>query len=225
LQRSTIVADSKTTVDIPGQFTVDGQQVSLYFTSPTATLIGTIDAGGQFPPGDLTLGSLSANVTSGSPVTLGTQTKNIAFSFSAGNTYGLQVLSNPDDVLKTLNADADISGDIDLKTGTAATDRFLLLRLTYNLGGTLKGTAALGTIPVTLNFGATGQLNGDWDVVHRFGSESAAQVLGDTLSSWRLPLVFSQPSDLKPGTWLVSEISGSISLNLGVQAGYNYSWV
>ena len=204
---------------------VDGQQVSLNFTSPDAALINIIDAGGQFPPGDLTLGSLSANAKSGNPVTLGTQAKNIAFSFSAGTTYGLQIMSNPDDVLKTLNADANISGDIDLKTGTAATDRFLLLRLTYNLGGTLKGTAALGATAVTVNFGTTGQLNGDWDVVHRFGGESAAQVLGETVSSWRLPLVFSQPSDLKPGTWLVSEINGSISLNLAVEAGYNYSWI
>ena len=218
------MANSNTTVTIPKEFTVGGQEVDLNFTSPDLALIGIVDNGGQFPPGDLTLGSLSANVASGNPVTLGTQTKNIAFSFSAGTTYGLQILSDPDDVLAALNADANIEGDIDLKTGTAATDRFMLLRLTYNLGGTAKGTAALG-VGLTANFGATGALSGDWDVVHRFGSESAVQVLKDTFSSWRLPLAFSQPSDLKPGTWLVSEVNGSVNLNLGVQAGYNYSWI
>lgn len=216
--------DSNTTVSIPGKFSVGGQQVDLNFTSPDADLINIIDTNGQFPPGDVTLGSLSANAKSGSPVTLGDSSRNIAFTFSAGTTYGLQILSNPADVLKTLSADANISGDIDLKTGTAATDRFMLLRLTYNLGGTAKGTAALGA-GITANFGATGQLSGDWDVVHRFGGENAPKVLADTFSSWRLPLTVSQPGDLQPGTWLVAEINGSIGLNLGVQAGYNYSWI
>jgi hypothetical protein len=82
----------------------------------------------------------------------------------------------------------------------------------------LKGTAALGA-GLTANFGATGQLNGRWDVVHRFGGENAGQVFGRHLLVLAAPPSVLATEQFEAGTWLVSEITGSINLNLGVQAG------
>jgi hypothetical protein len=211
-------------VTIPGQFTAGGNDISVSFTSPDPAVINDIDSNSPFPAGDITIGGLSANVSTGNAVQLGDSSRNISFTFSAGTTYTLAVISDPSAVLKALNANTNIASGIDLTTGTVATDRFMLLKLVYNLGATVKGTAALAA-GVTANFGATGQVNGDWDVVHRFGGEGARDVLGATISAWRLPRQINAPSQLDPGTWLIAEIAGSIALSLGVQAGYNYSWL
>lgn len=215
---------SNTNVTIPGQFTACGADISVNFTSPDPALVKAIDTNTPFPAGDITIGDLSANLSTGNPVQLGDSNRKITFTFSAGTTYTLAVISGPSVVQKTLNANSNIASGVDLKTGTPATDRFMLLKLVYDLGTTVKGTAALA-VGVTANFGATGQVNGDWGVVHRFGGEGARDVLEATFSAWRLPRQINAPSQLAAGTWLIAEIAGSIALNLGVQAGYNYSWL
>ena len=216
--------DSTSNLTIPGQFTADGQNTTLNFTSPDPTAIAAIDGQKEFPSGDINIGGLSASVKTGTPVKLGDSARNISFSFTGGTTYNLQVISDPAAVLKALNANSNIAAGIDLSDGKAQGDRFMLLQLTYNLGATVKGTAALAA-GLTANFGATGAVNGDWDVVHRFGADLALKVLEDTFSAWRLPRQIDNPSQLSAGSWLIAEIGGSISLNLGVQAGYDFSWL
>jgi hypothetical protein len=215
---------SVSSVTIPGQFTLDGQNVTLNFSSPDPVTIAAIDGGTSFPQGDIDIGGLSVGVSTGTPVKLGDSARNIAFSFTGGTTYNLQVISEPAAVLKALNTNTNIAGGIDLSTGKQPADRFMLLQLTYNLGATAKGTAAMGA-GLTANFGVTGHVHGDWNVVHRFGNDTALNVLGATFMAGRLPRQIKHPSNLAPGTWLITEISGSIALNLGIMAGYDFSWL
>ena len=222
--RTQTVPTSTSSITIPGQFTVGGLPISLNFTSPSLAVVAAIDANTPFPAGDLTLSNLTAHTSAGTSVQLGDPTKNVTFSLTAAGDYDVEVISKPSDVLAAINAEQDLAPSIDLATGTAAADRFLLMRLSYNLGGTIKGSAALGT-GISLNFGATGSLNGDWDVIHRFNGEGARDVLAAAIDSWRLPRQIHAASQLPPGTWLITEVNGSIDLSVGVQAGYDYSWL
>ena len=223
------MATSNTNLTIPGNFTADGNDISVNFTCPNSTVITAIDANSPFPAGDIPIGGLSTSVTTGNPVQLGDSSRSISFSFSAGANYSLGVISDPAGVIKALNTDSNLAAGIDLATGTAATDRFMVLQTSYKLGAQVKGTAALtGVGGVTANFGASGEVDYDWDVVHRFGDAGAAgakDVLKATIDAWRLPRQIKAPSDLAPGTWLVSELGGSLGLNLGVKAGYDFSWL
>jgi hypothetical protein len=58
------------------------------------------------------------------------------------------------------------------------------------------------------------------------GSETGSDtVLGDTISSWKLPRHVTSADKLKPGTWIVTEADGSLSVKLGASLGYNFNFV
>ena len=215
-----------TNFTIPGQFALGGVNIDLAASTPNAAVLNAIATDAPFPPGDITAGSLSVSASTGNPVMLGDASRNVSFSFSGSANYGISVFSDPKTVAQKLNADSDIASGIDLTTATAATDRFALLQLTYDLGATVKGAVAFGT-GATLNFGATGSVQGDWDVVHRFpgATTGAFDALADTFSAWRLPRQIISANQLPPGTWVVTELNGSLKVNVGVQAGYDYTWL
>src|SRR5262249_44560097 len=49
--------------------------------------------------------------------------------------------------------------------------------------------------------------------------------LTDLFQAWMLPSQFSTLEDLAPGTWIITEIDGSIALSLGAEYGYDFNWV
>jgi len=214
-----------TNFSIPKEFTADGVSVTLGASSPNPAILNAIATDAPFPAGDITAGSLSVSASTGNPIKLGDASKNVSFSLNASANYGISILSDPQTVAKTLNADSNIASAIDLTTGTAPTDRFAVLQLAYDMGASVKGAVAFGGVG-SLNFGATGSLQGDWDVVHRFpGATGAFGVLEQTFSAWRLPRQISTAQQLPAGTWILTELNGSLKTNVGVQAGYDYTWI
>src|SRR4029079_8753758 len=93
-----------------------------------------------------------------------------------------------------------------------------------------KGAMALGT-GVSANFGGSVSRDAAYAVIHGFeNSEHARDVLTRVIRSWILPSQFEGPDAngdfrLPPQTWIVTEVDGSVALSLGVQAGYDYSWM
>ena len=75
---------------------------------------------------------------------------------------------------------------------------------------------------VTATFGADAKQTGAFALLHRFApTDPAQQVLSGLIASWQLPRQVSGPADLRPGTWLIAELDGSLSHSLGVQ--YSFS--
>ena len=98
------------------------------------------------------------------------------------------------------------------------------LRWGYDAKAAVTGSLPLGG--PTLSFGASGRAAGLYAVVR--SQDRAAKSLDavvDTLNSWKMPRQVSSPADLAPGTWLVAETDGSLSFNLGLEYGYDFSWV
>jgi hypothetical protein len=97
------------------------------------------------------------------------------------------------------------------------------LRWGYELSGSISGKIALGP---GVSFGASGRTQGLYAVLRSLPpTDGSRDAIAETINSWKMPRQVSKPDDLDPGTWLISETDGEIKLSLGLEYGYNYSWV
>lgn len=144
-------------------------------------------------------------------------------AFRAKVSGGMLFTKSAADLLKRLSKDEDALAALDIpKTGV---DRFGALRWGYDIGGSAKGSVALG-VGGSVKFGVEAQSSGEFVVARAWAEEppagDAAQALVQT---WRLPRQVASPDELEPGTWIAAEIDGEFQASIGAQFGYDYSWV
>jgi hypothetical protein len=99
------------------------------------------------------------------------------------------------------------------------------VRWGYDATGSINGSVALGT---GLTFGASGRTEALYAVVRSLNrTTKSIDALTDTVNSWRMPRQIDSPADEKinPETWLIAETDGELKLSLGIEYGYDYSWV
>ena len=107
----------------------------------------------------------------------------------------------------------------------AAGDKYMVLLWGYDVSGSFTGSHPIGVLG-TLTFGAEAARDALYAVVHRFpGATDARTAIADTLGSWRFPRQVRQARDLKPGTWLIAEIDGSLAIHVSAQLGYDFNMV
>jgi hypothetical protein len=107
------------------------------------------------------------------------------------------------------------------------TKNIFALRWGYDAHGAINGAVALG-LPgqPRVSFGASGRREGLYALLRLMDRNAKAlDAIGETLNSWKMPRQISAPGDLKPSTWVIAETDGEIRLTLGLEYGYNYSWV
>ncbi len=178
-----------------------------------------LQKGAPFPPGQITLGKMSAAVNGSSPLTLG----DVELSGAADASFLLGIYPDAQAAIKALFPSTELSAGLNLNTEIPA--RFAVVQAAYDIRGTAKGAVALGT-GINATFGVSGSNTGLFGVVHRFtDTEPALKVLQDTFSTWALPRMVDSAADLLPGSWIISEVEGSIAVTMGVQAGYDFSWL
>src|SRR6185503_4099871 len=111
-------------------------------------------------------------------------------------------------------------------TGKAA-DRFLVMQWGYAVAGSVAAAHPVGLLG-SVSFGVDAVRDAVYAVVHRFAdTESANNVLGDTIHSWRLPrhVEFSGGDvNIEPGTWVVAEADGSFAMKLATSLGWDMSF-
>ena len=184
-----------------------------------------VAANATFPPGKLPLGSVTLSASTGEsiPFSSATGKGNVSFQASADGFFEAGIYVDPADLRHDLSPESDIASGIALTAAPGS--RFLMLRCGYDATASAKGAMALGT-GASVNFGGAFSKDAAYAVIRQFpDSASAADVLGGTIKSWILPNQFDGLDRLPPRTWIVTELDGSIALNLGVQAGYDYSWL
>jgi hypothetical protein len=121
----------------------------------------------------------------------------------------------------------ELTAELAASFGTPPLDDELLLALrwSYQISASAQGSMALGTAG-NATFGFDGQTAGLFAVCRRIpaatGSRDAVEGL---LGDWRLPRQVRSADDLAPGTWLVTEVDGSLAVSLGARLGYDFSWV
>lgn len=176
----------------------------------------------SLPAGEIALGGIKASV-SGNIVSLGSPGKSVTLTGHAGMAFGMGIYLDGADAIKA------VAPALELAEGLALADpeatRFMIVRAAYDAGATAKGLIALAG-GASATFGVEGSVSRLYAVLHRFhDSEPAVNVFKTTFESWALPRMVDAAEDLPPGTWILTEVDGSFALQLGVQAGYDFSWL
>ena len=190
--------------------------------SPPAAVLTALAGNAPFPAGPVTLAQASLQTQGGKDIVFGGDGKGNA-TFSAGAASSLAINADPAQVVASLDLADPLGSGLSFPAGPASSWAALLW--SYDLQGSAKGSVGLGS-GVTVNFGADGKKSGAFALLHRYTPDAPSrEVIADLVASWRLPRQVTAPGDLRPGTWLVAEIDGSLSLSLGVQYGYLFNWL
>jgi hypothetical protein len=216
---------SAKTFSLNRKFLGDQANVSLELVSPDvgAVMEALKHPTAPLPEGEIALGGLKASASGRGVVTLGSRGETVTLTGHAGMAFGMGVYLNGVDAIKAVAPSPELAEGFALDDPDAT--RFVVVRAAYDAGATAKGAIALAA-GATGTFGVEGAVSRMFAVVHRFhDTEPAADVFKATFASWALPRMVDAPDDLAPGTWLLSEVDGSFALQLGVQAGYNFSWL
>jgi hypothetical protein len=215
------------TISLSRKFLSDQADVSLDLSSPgaPALMAALRDGVGTIPAGEIILGDIQAKAGGDGSVTFGGgQSKGkVTFRGHAEAAFAVGVHLDGSDAIKAVAPSPELADGLRLLDPEAT--RYVVVRATYDIAASTKGSVALG-VGAAATFGVAGSSSGLFAVLHRFhDAEPALQVFKDTFMSWALPTQLDNAKDLAPGTWLVAEVDGSIALQLGVQAGYDFSWI
>jgi hypothetical protein len=213
-------------VSLNRKFLADRADVSLELTSPALPALAKalVTPGAPMPGGELSLGDIKANVEGGGPITLASAAAGpVALSGHAESSFHVGVYLDPAAAVKAIAPSPELADGLTVEEQPAT--RYAIVRGSYDLRSTARGALGLGA-GVSGSFGVDAASRGLFAVMHRFhDSEPALQVLQDTFHSCALPRSLERADDLAPATWLISEVEGGVALQLGIQAGYDFSWV
>ncbi|MDQ3181860.1 MAG: hypothetical protein M3Q33_15255, partial [Acidobacteriota bacterium] len=173
-----------------------------------------------FTAGAIPLGSIKA--TAGRDFKL----DKVKFGASGGIFAGLGVYRSTDKLFDALKAEGlDEPMVTRLEFPDLAKKNLYAIRWGYNAEGSVSGSVALGA---GLNFGASARREALYAVLRLLDrTTKPVKALTETINSWKMPRQIDAPDDdnIKPGTWLIAETDGELKLSLGVEYGYDYSWV
>jgi hypothetical protein len=154
------------------------------------------------------------------------RTGTVSFSSASDTRAGLGVYARSSDMLNDL---AGLSGEGDqrisfdkLAFADVAAARYFALHWDCSA----KGSLALGPgskMPADLQ----GSRSRRFSVIRAYAVNPPARTAIENLfgKSWMLPNQVHSIDDLQPGTWILSEVAGSFSANLGVNLGFDYNWI
>ena len=193
-----------------------------------ADVLQAIAANSPFPSrpsGVIDLAHISLQASGGNPIVFKGGETTVGFQFSAGATAGAGIFDDPQAAVKSLGLDETPRLDLTIGATPGANSRYALLRTGYTANGSVTGSAPIGALG-SFTFGASGAATGLSAVLHRFPANAGADdVLSETIKSWKFPRHVTSPDKLVPGSWIIAEASGSLSVNLAASLGYNFNFV
>jgi hypothetical protein len=171
------------------------------------------------PNGKIALGGIELNAGTGRNFVFNAGETTIGFRASAEFRSGLGVFNSAAEAIASLQLTD--GPEINLNLTGNGTEKFLVLLSAYDIQGSFSGSHPVGVVG-SLGFGATGGHDLRYAVVHRFPSTTNARTaLEDLFASWRLPRQVKTARDLRPGSWLIAEVDGSVALSITAQLGYD----
>jgi len=173
--------------------------------------------------GKIELGSIDLKAETGKTFAFNAGQTTIGFRASAEFKTGLGVFNVAADAIGSLQLED--SPQLNLSIPGSSTDKFLVLLWGYNVNGSFSGSHPIGVLG-SVTFGAEAARDSIYAVLHRFPAATDARTaIADTLGSWRFPRQVRTGRDLKPGSWLVTEVDGSLALHISAQLGYDFNMV
>jgi hypothetical protein len=175
------------------------------------------------PDATIGLGHIAFATGSGTPLAFTAAGTPVHAAFSADVAASVGVFPDRAAAIASLNL-GDTPG-LDFAIAADSGTRYAVLASSYSATGSADAVHPLGVVG-RLTIGASGASAGTLAVLHRFQrDEGARSVLEQTLGSWALPRDVRSAADLRPGTWLIGEVDGTIALNVTAALGYNLDFV
>jgi hypothetical protein len=193
--------------------------------STDANVLGAIVANRPFPDGDVQFGHISLTADTGqvslNPASVGGAS--VSFDLSASAQSGAGVYGKSADAITALN----LADPITLQITDVAGQRYLLFDAGYSVSFSGSASHPVGMLG-TVSFGVAAEHDALYAILHRFdATQGSHAVIGDVVSSWRLPrhVAFDgHDLNISPGTWVLAEADGSLSLTLAGSLGWNVNF-
>lgn len=197
---------------------------SLDILPQDADVIAALASNGRFPSREIELGSDSLKSQGGKDLTFGRDAQGkgqVTFSANAG--ARLVVNGDPAQMVAELSLAEPIASGLTFPGDDSSS--YAGLSWSYGLqAGATGGMGLSGGVQASAS--ASVSRTGAFALIHRFPkTEGSRDVLQDLLDSWRLPRQLESVDDLKPGTWLIAETDGNLSLSLNATYGYDFNWL
>ena len=178
-----------------------------------------------FPQRDIELAEIGLKASTANPIEFARGADKISFTASGSAFAGLGIYHTGAALLKKLGDNAaDFSLDA-LEFENDDQTLLSILRWGFSAEGKASGAMALGAVG-TATLEASGNAEGLFAVVRRLPAATAARtVIQQTADSWMLPRQISSIDQVEPGTWIIAEVIGGLSVKLGAQLGYDFNWV
>src|SRR5262245_28142741 len=182
-----------------------------------------------FPDRDIDLAEVALNASTPAPIEFARGTDKVSFSASGGVFAGFGVYRTGGALLNRIGDRAQDFALEALEFGAqdpAADPRVLsVLRWGFSAEAKASGAIALGAAG-TATLDLSGSSEGLFAVVRRLPSTTPARaVVQATADSWVLPRQITSIDMVEPGTWIASEVLGSIKVTLGSELGFDFNWV
>jgi hypothetical protein len=211
---------------VPAGILDDGSQAAIEVTLETdADVVLALAANSPFPQRPtIELGRIKANASTGRNISFSDGGARISTKASARLASGMGLYPDSANALKALTIEDAPGLDLTLAPSDAS-HRYLAMSWGYEVQGSVDGEHPIGALG-TLTFGVEARRDSVFAVLHRFANAEGAQdVVARCARSWQLPRQVKTADDLAPGTWLLAETEGSLSLNAGAQIGYDFSFL
>lgn len=193
---------------------------------PGSDVLAALLANTAFPLRKIELGEISIQTQAERPIPFDAGKGTVTFSGQANVYSGIAVLDKVADISPFLVRDRvndQIAEGLSLEH--SARHRYVLLRWGYDLEGAARGALGLG-VGAAATFGAEAKRLGAYAIVRQIDPQLGARsAIAAVVDSWMLPTQFRQLDDLVPGTYIVTEVDGSIAIKLGAKYGYDFNWV
>ncbi len=195
------------------------------FTPPSDPAIAqALLANTPFPDKPLKLAEGKLTTSNRSPIIFSKNgAESIVFSAEAGAFAGFGIYTEASQLLSELPADQFVLPNFDFNLSDE--EMLSAIRWGFSASAKASGAMALGAVgTATLSAEASGQ--GLMAVIRRLPKSTGARdVLQTTADNWRIPRQVHIADDLDPGTWLLVDLLGSVSVKLGAQVGFDFSWI
>jgi organic radical activating enzyme len=207
------------------------QPVSIHVagTAPAAAALLANTA----PPDDAPMVIATGDLSISGGTTISFAGQNAPIAFSASVTAEIEILPSPSSLTPEITNGLDLADQLAPALSFPAADEshWAMLRWGYNLDENASGSVALGAA-VSMGFSEDAGRSGIFSVVRQVPDKKADgtpngcdDILRDLIASWRLPKQVTSLNSIPPGTWIIAETNGQISLGVNVTYGYNFNWI
>jgi len=191
-------------------------------------VIQCIAENASFPDRNIPIGQIKGAMSAGnSGFTLpGVANTSVNFGIDVSAYACIAEYLNPSGLASDLGFQSDDGKNLNIAFPADPNCRYMVVRWGFDASAQASGKMAL-TPGVNVTFGGSAATQGLFAFVQTVKPAlGAREACLQVLESWCTPAAVANNLSLMPaGTWIVTEVTGQLAANLGIEAGQDFNWV